>query len=226
MTFNPLGAWTASGPVNAAAVSGATAFYRRLSPITVGFIDRIYDHWTVGHYGQDFADYNACIRFSGGHFFIDLTHDPAGNAAADEDTLAPHTWRRNSHAFGISTDDMVGASQHNFGPEPLTVQTLEWLCAANAAVALKYGIDLAGTCSRVPFVGEPNLLTHAEAANTPGNPPLYANYYTTGERWDLASETALPESMTTNDIDPRVMGNAIRSRSHDYKLVISHAIAA
>lgn len=226
MTFNPLGAWSASGPLNTTAIASAVVFYRKLPILSNGFLDRMYNHWTVGHYDQDFSDYNACIRFADGHFFIDLTHDPLGNATGDEATMASHTYRRNSHAFGISTDDMVGATQHDFGPEPLTVMTLEFLCAANAAAAMKYGIDLAGKCTRVPFVGEPNLLTHAEAANTPGSPPLYANYYVTGERWDLASEAPLPDGMTTNNIDPSVMGNAIRARSHDYKLAVAKALAA
>jgi hypothetical protein len=117
---------------------------------------------------------------------------------------------------------MVGATTTNFGPEPVTKLMIEYLCAANAAVAKKYGIDLSGLSTHAPYTGEPTLLTHAEAADRVGSPQQYSAYGpgATSERWDLASLVALPQGVSLSDAMAKATGDAIRARSHLYKAAL------
>lgn len=223
MQFNPLGTFDVNAPVGPGALASARVLIATLPDCPAGSLDRIYDHWTVGHFDEDFSDYNVSVRFDGQHFHLDVTHDPSDNArGVNNNAPAEHTYMRNTGAVGISVDAMVGAGVHNFGPEPVTKMMIEYLCAANAAVAQKYGIDLGGTSTRAPYAGEPTLLTHAEAADHVGDPAQYAAYGpgATCERWDLTSLVALPPDVALSDVMAKTTGDAIRARSHLYKAAL------
>ncbi len=218
--FNPLGKFDPRAPLNQAAVTEARVFAAKLPPVPHGALDRIYLHWSVGHYNQNFNDYNGAVRYDGHAFHLDVVGDPRDNAiGVNGNEPHPHTYHRNTGAFGFCTDDMAGATEHNFGPEPVTVTTLEFLCAGVAAVARVYGIDLSGTSTRAPYAGEPTVLTHAEAADRPGSPPQYAPYgpASTSERWDLASFVAFPAGLNATGATAKICGDALRARAHLYK---------
>lgn len=224
MTFNPLGKFVATAPINPAIVAAAEDLFDRLPTCPANTVQRLYGHWTVGHYGQDFPDYNISVRYDGAHFSLDIVGDPRDNAiGVNQNAVHSHTFHRNTGALGISTDDMVFANEHDFGPEPLTMMTLEYLCAGIAAAAAKYRIDLHGVSMQGPFAGEPTFLTHAEAANRPGYPPQYANYFITGERWDLASFVALPAGVVLTADMATACGNALRARAALIKAAIAKA---
>jgi hypothetical protein len=221
--FNQFGSFSVSTALDAGALAAAADLLARLPLCPLGSIERIYDHWTVGHLDQDFPDYNVSVRFDGAHFHLDITHDLRDNARG-VNALAPasHTYMRNTGAVGISVDAMVGANVHDFGPEATTKLMIEYLCAANAAAAEKYAIDLSGTSTRAPYAGEPTLLTHAEAADRIGSPPQYLAYGpgSTCERWDLSSLIALPAGVRLTADMARSTGDAIRERSHAYKVAL------
>jgi hypothetical protein len=226
MAFNPLGTFDPAAPLNAGALAEGDAFAAKLPPVPAGALDRIYVHWTVGHYEQDFEDYNGSVNFDvkSTKFSLHVVGDPRDNArGVNDNDPHSHTYRRNTGAFGIATDDMIGANEHNFGPEPLTMMTLEYLCAGIAAVGKVYGIDVNGTSTRAPYAGEPNVLTHAEAADRRGSPPQYAAYgpASTSERWDLASFVALPAGLKATGETARACGDALRARAHLYKVALS-----
>lgn len=224
MPFNPLGAFNPAAPVDQGALAEGRRYAAALPACPPHSLRRIYGHWTVGHFGQDFPDYNGSVSFDGTHFHLHIPHDPRDNAiGVNNNAPASHTFHRNTGAFGIATDDMVFANEHNFGPEPLTMAALEYLCAGVAAVALKYGIDLTGTSTDAPYAGEPTFLTHAEAADRPGVPPQYAAYGpgSTSERIDLASFVPAPAGESFTAQTATACGNALRQRAHLYKLALA-----
>ncbi len=229
MDFNPLGTFDPAAPLTEAAIVAAVEYAKLLKskyPCPPGTLKRIYRHWTVGHYGQDFNDYNGALRFANGHFYFDVCGNPQDNAiGVNDNDEHSHTYMRNTGAFGFATDDMAFADEHNFGPEPITLATTDWMCSGVAAVACAYDIDLSGTAADGPYAGEHISFSHGEAANHPGNPPQYANYYVTGERWDWATEVPLPDGMSNANIDPSIMGNALRQREHAYKIEIERRLA-
>lgn len=232
--FNPLGNFVADAALVDAAVAEALRFHGALPACADGDFDHIYDHWTVGHRNQNFSDYNGSVRFDGQHFHIDISHDPRNNARStfDSNNYAGHTWLRNTGAFGISTDDMAGASEHDFGDEGVTLTTLEFLCAANAAVALWARIDLSGKtpASAGPYANEDPIMTHAIAAMTGGNPAPSAWYdygiTGTGERWDLATFVALPAGVSLTREMAETCEAALRQRSRLYKVGLAKRLAA
>jgi hypothetical protein len=223
MPFNPLGAFDPEAPLNDGALDAARHYLDELPAVPAGSLRRIYGHWTVGHFGQDFTDYNGSVSFDGEHFHLNIPHDPSDNAiGVNDNEPAFHTFHRNMGAFGIATDNMVFANTHDFGPEPLTMLALEYLCAGIAAVGSKYDIDLSGVSQGGPFAGEPNFLTHAEAADRPGNPAQYSAYgpATTFERWDLALFTPLPQGVPFDPAFTSRCGDALRQRAHLYKAAL------
>ncbi|HWT07079.1 MAG TPA: hypothetical protein VN224_15045, partial [Xanthomonadales bacterium] len=136
MPFNPLGTFDPAAPLDAGALAEGNAFAAKLPHVPAGAIDRIYVHWTVGHFGTDFDDYNGSVNFDKvkEKFSLHIVGDPRDNArGVTSNPVHSHTFHRNTGAFGIATDDMIGATEHNFGPEPLTMMTLEYLCAGIAA---------------------------------------------------------------------------------------------
>lgn len=223
MSWNPLGSFQSMAPVNQGVIALARQFRLHLPSVPRGAISRIYGHWTVGHYSEDFPDYNGSVKFANQHFYLDVDGDPRDNAVGvNNNPEHSHTYRRNTGAFGISTDDMFGANEHNFGPEPLTMMTLEYLCAGIAAVATVYDIDLQGKSTEGPYAGEPNFLTHAEAADRPGNPAQYAAYGpgSTSERIDLSGFVPAPPGESFTAETALICGNALRRRAHLYKLAL------
>lgn len=222
----PLGNFKPDAPVDPNALAEARSLLSRLPECPAGTLDHLYLHWSVGHWNQDFDDYNVSVRFDGTNFDLDVTHDPRDNArGVNDDAPAEHTWLRNTGALGICTDAMVGATVENFGPEPVTLGFLEHLCAAAAACAHKYGIDLAAPTppSAAPYQNEHAIMTHAEAAFTGGNPPpgAWYNYGIGGsvERWDLATFVAVPDGHLTQDM-AIAAGDALRARARAYKLAL------
>lgn len=230
MQFSPLGKFNPDAPLSEGALAAAIALVHELRekhPCPVGSLKRIYKHWTVGHYDQDFNDYNLCLRYANGHFYFDVCGDPRDNAVGvNNNEPHAHTYRRNTGAFGIATDDMAFANEHDFGPEPITLATADWLCAGVAAAAAAYQIDLSVPCYGGPYAGEPASLTHGEAANLPGHPAQYDNYYVTGERWDWCTMVPFPPGVSNRDIDPGILGSALRKRERAYKVEILRRLAA
>lgn len=221
MSFNPLGKFDPHAALNEAAKAAAISLLAKLPDCPHGSLDRIYNHWTVGHYNTDFPEYNIGVANDNGRFHLDISGDPRDNAiGVNNHDPHSHTYRRNTGALGVSTDDMVGAGTHDFGPEPVTLTTIEFLCAANAALAKKYSIDVNGRTTRAPYAGEHTILTHAEAGDLVGSPPQYPPYgpKSTFERWDLLSFVPIPEGVSFTDAT--VTGDAIRARSRAYKLAL------
>jgi hypothetical protein len=226
MTFDPLGAFKANGQLNGEIVKAAKAFVLQLPEVPAGALTRIYAHWTVGHYGQGFPDYNVGITNDPiGHFGFVILGDPRDNAiGVNANPVHSHTYMRNTGALGIACEAMLGGNEQNFGPQPLTMMMLEWLCAGIAALAQKYDIDIAGMSTQPPYAGEHNELTHAEAANEIGDPPQYTPYGPPppdgSERWDLGSFHALAPGLVVTQAMATACGDAIRTKAHAYKLAL------
>ena len=125
-----------------------------------GYIDKIYLHWTAGHYGQFFDDYHINIDADGSIYVStdDLTERKA------------HTWRRNSRSIGIALACCAFATTNDLGDEPPTDEQIESI-AQVIAVLCKH--------LQIP-IDYDHVMTHAEAADEDGY-----GYKTTCERWDL-----------------------------------------
>jgi hypothetical protein len=224
-SWTPLGNFSPTASLDAGALAAGKLLLSRLPECPVGGITRIYLHWSVGHYAEDFPDYNVSVAFNAGHFTLDITGNPQDNVAGfNNNPEHSHTFMRNTGAVGIATDDMYDGNEHDFGPEPLTLQTLEYLCAAAAAVATRYGVDANGQSSGSPYGGEPTILTHAEAANLVGSPVQYSAYGPKPlgdvERWDLSTFQPTPEGVDVSVTTATQCGNAMRQRAHAYKLAM------
>lgn len=224
--FNPLGNFSVRAPLNAGALEEGRSLHRMLPRVPALALDRLYGHWTVGHYAQNFDDYNIAVRYDGSAFHLDIVGDPRDNArGVNDNAVHSHTYMRNTGALGICTDDMAGATENDFGPEPVTLLTLEYLCAGIAAAAKVYGIDLLGFSTRDPYAREPNFLTHAEAADRVGSPAQYDAYgpASTSERWDLASFVAFPAGQHATGQSAYTCGSALRMRAHLYAVELDTA---
>lgn len=226
MSYDPTNGF-GSGPLDEGALAAAKTLLAALPSCPPGTLDHIYDHWSVGHYGQDFPDYNVSVRYDGSHFHLDVSHNPQDNARGVNDNApAAHTWLRNTGGIGIATDDMVFASVHDFGPEPVTKLALEYLCAANAACATRYGIDLGAKTpgSAGEYANEPPIMTHAIAAMTGGNPPPsgWYDYGITGtvERWDHATWIAVPAGDNLTAAGAQQCNDVLIERSRQYKVAL------
>ena len=95
-----------------------------------GAIDRIFLHWSAGHYGQPFNDYHINIDADG------TIHCPVNSLTQ---TLA-HTWRQNTGAVGVSILCCAFASPGNLGNEPPTVEQIETMAQVVAALCMGLGI--------------------------------------------------------------------------------------
>jgi hypothetical protein len=228
--FDPLGSFDPAAAIAPELLVGARDYADALPTCPPGSLVGGYWHWTVGHAGQDFPDYNGSVALVDGKFALHQPHDCRDNAiGVNNNAPASHTWLRNTGAFGFATDDMVFGGEHDFGPEPLTIATLWWLCAGSAAVSKKYGLDVAGTKSSSAYDGgryngEPTWLTHAEAAVRGGNPadPSWYNYGPSGtvERWDLSTFVPLPSGIVVTDAMATVCGNALREATRRIKVLL------
>jgi hypothetical protein len=231
----PLGNFNPKAPVDPAILAVAKAFMSSLPVVPMGNrnpdasdyadpdLTRIYLHWSVQAMGCVDAAYNFVVTENGGHFQIEHSTDVRKNARSTFDPYgyAAHTFHRNTGAVGIALDGMDGATANNFGPDGVTVTGLTVLCAAAAAVAAKYQIDVSGlSIDSDPFYGEINTLTHAEAANLTGSPAAYTPYGPDPigdvERWDLASFVPGPVTADT----ATTCGNALRELIHSYTIAL------
>jgi len=132
-----------------------------LAEAAKGSIDRIYLHWTAGHYHQAFNDYHLTILGDGA--VVSSTDDLTESKA--------HTWQRNGRAIGISLACCYLATSKDLGPEPPTELQIEQCARVVALLCLYLDIE----------IGPDTVLTHAEVADLDGYGPA-----TTCERWDLA----------------------------------------
>ncbi len=119
-----------------------------------GKINKVYLHWTAGHYGQQFSDYHILV-------------DKDGTIYATTDDLTAvlaHTYMRNTGAIGVAALCMVDATTNDFGPEPLTLLQIETM--AQVIAVLSEALNLP--------VDRQHFLTHAEAGNNlDGEDPGY-----------------------------------------------------
>lgn len=133
-----------------------------------GKINKIYLHWTAGHYGQAFSDYHINID-DDGTMYTDM------NSFSDRKS---HTYHRNSNAIGISIMGAYGAtSQYNLGNEPPTEKQLDQLAKVVGILCVDIGLP----CDIY------HVMTHAEAADNKDGAYPHAPYGpdSTVERWDL-----------------------------------------
>lgn len=133
---------------------------RTMAEAAAGWIDRIFLHWTAGHYGQTFPDY---------HFNIDADGTVL-TSVDDLTTVLAHTWKQNSGSVAVSLCCCYNANTHSLGPEPPTDAQIEAM--AQVVAALCRGIGLSCDYDHVR--------THAEQADIDEYGPA-----TTCERWDL-----------------------------------------
>lgn len=192
-------------------------------PLKNGQIDRLYLHWSVGHYSTEFSDYNFQIILKNNKWVIDITGNPEDNVPGlNNNTIHSHTWRRNSNALGICVSGMYNGNIHNFGPEPVTTNEIMYLCGAAAAACKAYNIDASGKViqgtnhldndgNNLNTLGEFNILSHAECAIIDKYP---------SERIDLGSLEPLPIGV---DLTPAIRtqsGNILRSVIHRIKSML------
>lgn len=110
-----------------------------------GSIDKIYLHWSAGHYGSFFSDYH-----------INIDSDGSVYVSCDDFTEHKnHTYMRNTGAIGIALACCADANTNDIGSEPPTNDQIENM-AQVIAVLCKY---LGLTCDKN------TVLTHGEAAN-------------------------------------------------------------
>jgi hypothetical protein len=156
----------------------------------VGYIDKVYLHWTAGRYNQQFDDYHINIDGSG-NIYIDgeLTDHKS------------HTWMRNGRAVGISLDCAYGAQWVNdLGNYPPTAAQIETLAQVVAVLCVDLGLPASIS----------NVLTHAEAADNMDGFYAHDPYgpTTTCERWDLW--------VVTQGDEPGSGGDVIRMKAKYY----------
>jgi hypothetical protein len=125
-----------------------------------GYIDRIFVHWTAGHYGQFFDDYHINIDEDGS------IHVSTRNFAEKK----AHTYHQNSGSIGIALACAYNADTDDLGPEPPTEAQLTSL--AEVIVRLCEGLDIP--------IDYAHVRTHGEQADEDDYGPA-----STCERWDL-----------------------------------------
>lgn len=161
-----------------------------------GQIDRIYLHWSAGHYGQVYDDYHITIDHDGRIYCPDNCHDLT--------VFREHTWRRNSNTIGLCVAgcyDACANSGYNLtmGSEPVTQAQIEVMAIVVACLCKYAGVSIN------------DVYTHCEIARIDGYGPFSGDPST---RWDL---WFLPDG---NDMKPG--GDVIRGKAiwylNNYKL--------
>ena len=227
--FDPLGGFNPSAPLLQAAIDASRAIMPSF-PDLQGLLRRIYYHWAVMPFGCLDGAYNGEVDLENLLWVMKITHGFADNMPGlNNNAMASHTWERNTGALGIAITGMDGATTTDFGPDGVQLHELEFICAFGAAVCAKYGLDALGTVSapgethpssndsgNVPgpinTTGENVIETHATCA-------LFDDYR--GERWDFGSLTALPPGVSLTDAMRVASANAMRFRTHLYKIAIA-----
>ena len=133
-----------------------------------GYVDRVYLHWTAGHYGQIYDDYHVSIDHDGRFYFPD--------EIADFTAYREHTWRRNSRSIGIAVCGCWDACANNgynltMGSEPVTQAQIETMAVMVGTICKHAGLDINN-----------DVLTHCEIARRDGYGPYSGDPET---RWDL-----------------------------------------
>ncbi len=133
---------------------------RTMAEAARGVVDRIFVHWTAGHYGQFFDDYH-----------INIDEDGSVHVSTKDFTeRKAHTYHQNSGAIGIALLCAYKADTNDLGPEPPTEAQLSSL--AEVIAALCEGLDIP--------IDYAHVRTHCEQADEDDYGPA-----TTCERWDL-----------------------------------------
>lgn len=164
-----------------------------------GSINKIYLHWTAGHYQSKFDDYHINIDEKGNYFV----------SCDDFTERKNHTYHRNTGAIGIALDCCVNATSQDLGDEPPTQEQIE-ACAKLMAV-LAYALQL-------PVIKE-NFLTHGEAADNEDGLEPHEAYgpRTTCERWDLEFlATSESPSFNPDATDGSRGGDVLRGKANWY----------
>ena len=141
----------------------------KMAKAAKGSIDRLYIHWTAGHYDSVFGDYHINITGAGETY---LSTD-------DLTAVLAHTWHRNTGAIGIALCCCVDATINcdgtfSFGSEPPTDLQIEKTAQVIAVLA-----DVLG----LPIDAE-HVLTHAEVGDLDGYGPAEIGTKDF-EKWDL-----------------------------------------
>ena len=141
----------------------------KMAKAAKGSIDRLYIHWTAGHYDSVFDDYHINITGAGETYLStdDLTE------------VLAHTWQRNTGAIGIALCCCVDATINcdgtfSFGSEPPTDLQIEKTAQVIAVLA-----DVLG----LPIDAE-HVMTHAEVGDLDGYGPAEIGTKDF-EKWDL-----------------------------------------
>ena len=141
----------------------------KMAKTAKGSIDRLYIHWTAGHYDSVFDDYHINITGAGETY---LSTD-------DLTAVLAHTWHRNTGAIGIALCCCVDATINcdgtfSFGSEPPTDLQIEKTAQVIAVLA-----DVLG----LPIDAE-HVMTHAEVGDLDGYGPAEIGTKDF-EKWDL-----------------------------------------
>ena len=141
----------------------------KMAKAAKGSIDRLYIHWTAGHYDSVFDDYHINITGAGETY---LSTD-------DLTAVLAHTWHRNTGAIGIALCCCVDATINcdgtfSFGSEPPTDLQIEKTAQVIAVLA-----DVLG----LPIDAE-HVMTHAEVGDLDGYGPAEIGTKDF-EKWDL-----------------------------------------
>ena len=128
--------------------------YKKLAEVAKrsrGKINRIYLHWTAGHYDDVYDDYHINIG-AGGELYL---------TCEDFTELKAHTWRRNTGSIGIAMCCAAGAtairgSETDFGKEPPTQQQIEAMAKTVAVLTYVLGLEIklltvTTHCEAAPF---------------------------------------------------------------------------
>jgi hypothetical protein len=140
-----------------------------------GIVDRVFIHWTAGHYGQFFDDYHINIDGDGSAYASTL----------DFTERKSHTWRQNTGSIGIALCCAYNATTNDLGNEPPTQEQVESVAQVIAVICEGLGLPCDYNYVR----------THAEQADIDEYGPA-----TTCERWDLAILQNGDEFMSGGDI--------------------------
>ncbi|HIU63936.1 MAG TPA: N-acetylmuramoyl-L-alanine amidase [Candidatus Avacidaminococcus intestinavium] len=141
----------------------------QLAKSAKGGIDRIYLHWTAGHYNTLCLDYHLNITGDGDLYL----------STPDLRTVLAHTWMRNTGALGLALCCCADAKIYpdgsfNLGTEAPTCWQIE-VCARTIALlcdVLEVAID------------REHVLTHAEIGDIDGYGPAFLGTHQF-EKWDL-----------------------------------------
>jgi hypothetical protein len=226
MPFNPLGNFDATAQFDPRVVAKVRAFEATLPQPPAGHgLKRIYAHWTVSTQGCNFTDYNGEAKFVNGQHVLALTHNPLDEISGyNSSPEIAGTWHRNTASIACAITGMDGATETNYGPDPVTVAGLTYLCGIMGAFAHRYGIDVHARVApadatahadnngdEVNTKGEWNLLTHGEVAVIDG----YSS-----ERWDLGSFVPLPSGLALTPAMRSQCGDALRLMTWRFMLAL------